>query len=291
MQLKEKKPPANKITQEEALRRVKEHYKNDNFSYENFKYLDNKSLIIITCNNDNHGCFMIKYVSVFSREMKCPKCWELIPYIPISEFKNRANKIHNNKYNYDKVNFISSMDKITITCLKHGDFIGTTNSHLSGDGCYRCARELVGEKLRYTQDEFIKKANVIHNNVYDYDKLIFKGTKNNITFFCKIHNKEITIRADAHLEGAGCIDCKLAISSGSNGYKYTKEHFLFKVKEKFGNYDSIINIEPFSYNDDREFYCKSHDIKYFTTPKIFLNEYNNGCKKCLKHIFHTLKLF
>jgi hypothetical protein len=48
--------------------------------------------------------------------------------------------MHNNYYNYSKVNYINSFTKVLITCPIHGDFEQTPSSHLSGRGCPKCKR-------------------------------------------------------------------------------------------------------------------------------------------------------
>jgi hypothetical protein len=53
-------------------------------------------------------------------------------------FKNKANKIHNSKYNYSLVDYISANKKITIICNVHGKFNQEANSHLNGRGCPIC---------------------------------------------------------------------------------------------------------------------------------------------------------
>ena len=54
------------------------------------------------------------------------------------EFIQRASTIHNNKYLYDKVNYVNTSTKVTITCPIHGDFKQTPNNHLQGQGCQKC---------------------------------------------------------------------------------------------------------------------------------------------------------
>ena len=53
----------------------------------------------------------------------------------IDDYKEQAKIKHNNKYDYSKSNYISAKEKIIITCLIHGDFEQTPNSHLRGSGC------------------------------------------------------------------------------------------------------------------------------------------------------------
>ena len=47
------------------------------------------------------------------------------------EFIKKAQKIHENKYNYNKVDYVTSHIKVLITCPEHGDFPQTPNSHLN----------------------------------------------------------------------------------------------------------------------------------------------------------------
>lgn len=51
------------------------------------------------------------------------------------EFVNEANKIHNGKYDYSKVNYIDSNTKVCIICPIHGEFWQTPINHLCGKGC------------------------------------------------------------------------------------------------------------------------------------------------------------
>ncbi len=53
-------------------------------------------------------------------------------------FTQKANKIHNFKYDYSKINYINTKTHITIVCHKHGDFKQTPMDHLSGCGCDGC---------------------------------------------------------------------------------------------------------------------------------------------------------
>lgn len=41
----------------------------------------------------------------------------------VEDFISVASIIHNNKYFYDKVNYINNTTKVLITCPIHGDFL------------------------------------------------------------------------------------------------------------------------------------------------------------------------
>ena len=56
----------------------------------------------------------------------------------LEEFVTRAAKVHQNKYDYSKVEYIASKEKVTITCPVHGDFEQSARGHLAGRGCREC---------------------------------------------------------------------------------------------------------------------------------------------------------
>ena len=47
-------------------------------------------------------------------------------------------KVHRELYIYDNIKYITSHIHVIIKCVKHGEFIQTPNSHLSGRGCPSC---------------------------------------------------------------------------------------------------------------------------------------------------------
>lgn len=50
----------------------------------------------------------------------------------------KAKKIHNNRYDYSKVEYFGSKSKVLIICLEHGGFYQTPNNHLMGKRCKKC---------------------------------------------------------------------------------------------------------------------------------------------------------
>jgi len=73
----------------------------------------------------------------------CPKCAGKNK--TTEEFINEAKLIHNNKYNYFLVKYISEKNKINIICPKHGEFKQKAGDHIRGRGCPIC-RESKGER-------------------------------------------------------------------------------------------------------------------------------------------------
>jgi len=61
-------------------------------------------------------------------------------------FIEKSRNVHGDKYNYDKVNYVTSRIKVIITCPKHGDFEQKPNEHIySKNGCPVC-KESKGER-------------------------------------------------------------------------------------------------------------------------------------------------
>lgn len=128
------------------------------------------------------------------------------------DFIKKANLIHNNLYLYDKVNYENSKTKVLIGCKKHGYFLQIPNDHLSSkSGCKKCHIERLynnEHKKKTSYEDFIKKANLIHNKFYNYEKSILNGQKNKIIIICPKHG-DFTQRVSAHLSGQGCPYCAL----------------------------------------------------------------------------------
>ena len=59
-------------------------------------------------------------------------------------FIEKAKKIHGDKYDYSKVEYINSHTKVCIICPEHGEFWQTPNNHLHGYGCPKCKSDKIG---------------------------------------------------------------------------------------------------------------------------------------------------
>lgn len=146
-------------------------------------------------------------------------------------FIEKANKIHNGKYDYSKVDYKSSKDKVIITCPIHGDFEQEAASHLQGHGCPKCANN---DKM--TTEEFIKKAKEIHGDKYDYSKVVYVNNSTKVKLICPKHG-EFLITPNNHLTlGRGCRKC--GFERNSNARKISKEEFIERAKNIHGdNYE------------------------------------------------------
>lgn len=180
---------------------------------------------------------------------------------------SRAIERHGAKYDYSLVDYTRSRDRVRIICKSHGEFNPVANDHLRGRGCPKCAKSM-------TQNQFIKKANLVHGKKYDYSNSSYVGAHENITIKCKKHG-DFSLKAYLHLQGRGCKKC----STIRRAKKQSLGVDLFVEKAV------IVHGEKYSY--DKVFYrnnktkveigCKKHG-PFLQTPNEHLT--GGGCYKC-----------
>lgn len=122
------------------------------------------------------------------------------------EFIDKARKVHGDKYDYSKVEYVNSKTKVCIICPEHGEFWQTPNVHLKPCGCPTCARLITANKRRKNINDFIYQANIVHQGKYDYSKVDYHNSNTDISIICPIHG-EFRQTPMRHLSGQGCPRC------------------------------------------------------------------------------------
>lgn len=186
------------------------------------------------------------------------------------EFVDRATIVHNNIYDYSKVEYIGSKDKVLITCKEHGDFEQTPVIHLRGSKCPKCAREssaFIGSAKRTsTAETFIKKANIVHNNLYTYENAVYTTSKTKLKITCGIH-VDFEQTPNDHLDGCGCPKCK---------YANTKKFWSYSDWEEAGK--SSNNFSGFTLYIIECFNETEHFIKVGKTFQSIYTRFQRGVK-------------
>ena len=145
----------------------------------------------------------------------------------LEKFIEKANKIHHNKFDYSKVNYVDLYTPVTIICPIHGEFEQTPRKHLDGSGCIKC----FFDKITSDTETFVKKARLVHGDRYNYDKAIYSNSKSNVIITCKKHG-DFRMTPNAHLSGQGCHKC--GIEETKNKLTTTVDDFILKSKLKYG---------------------------------------------------------
>ena len=181
------------------------------------------------------------------------------------EFIKRAREVHGDKYDYSKVEYKTTRDKITIICPIHGEFEQSPNNHLRGRGCPKCANN-----IKKTSEEFIERANKVHGCKYDYSYVEYINNKKPVKIMCPIHG-EFYQKPEKHLTGQGCPYC--------NGtYKKTLEEFEKEAGQIHNHAYDYSKVEYVNNYTKVCIICPKHG-EFYQTPHNHLTN-RHGCPFC-----------
>lgn len=172
------------------------------------------------------------------------------------KFVAKANKVHNNKYDYSKFEYKNSIIKSVIICPIHGEFKKKPSTHLFlAQGCPSCISSKGEDKI----EKWLK------NNSFNYIKeKRFKGCKdkNELRFDFYLPNYNLCIEYDGqqHFKPLKSI-CRgsFSIEQANKKFNYIQRHDKLK--------------------DD---YCKSNNIELIRIHYIYFNKIEEILKKRFK---------
>ena len=153
-------------------------------------------------------------------------------------FVTKANIIHNNKYDYSKVEYVNAKTKVCIICPEHGEFWQTPEKHISRkQGCPMCSQSHLEEETMCF---------LIENNIkYEYQKKFEWLGKQSLDFYLPDYNLGIECQGIQHFE---------PIDFANKGPEWSKNNF-----EKIKKFDKLkkeklkennINLEYIDYRDN-----------------------------------------
>ena len=169
----------------------------DRYNYSKVKYVNSNTKVCIIC--PIHGEFW-QIPRRHIQGSNCNKCTHHYTRTT-TEFIQEAKKVHCDKYDYSKTEYIDTNTKVCILCPIHGEFWQLPPNHLKGKGCRKC-----GGTHPLSQDEFITKAQELHKNKYDYSKVTYTKCNQKVCIICPTHG-EFMQNANSHLRGVGCPKC------------------------------------------------------------------------------------
>ena len=267
----------------------------DKYDYSKVRYVNGKTKVCIICHEHGHGDFWQEANSHLSG-CGCPKCAnETVGERCRSskeEFIKKANKVHKNKYDYSKVQYIGAHTKVCIKCPEHGEFWQTPHNHTQGQGCFKCGIKNSREKNTLTKEEFIKKARKVHGDKYDYSKVKYVNARTKVCIICPKHGEFWQNPAD-HLSGKGCQTCNLShlersvmnyLDEVGITYDYQKRFdWLSKQSLDFYLPDYNVGIEC---QGEQHFF----PVEYFGGDKTFKNTLERDKRKKALCEEHGIKL-
>ena len=109
--------------------------------------------------------------------------------------------MHNNKYDYSKVEYNGYNTKVCIICPEHGEFWQTPGHHIHGHGCPYCSKN-----KKYTTDEFVNECKKRLTYDYDYSKVKYVNWNTKVCIICPKHG-EFWVTPNNFLMGRRCPKC------------------------------------------------------------------------------------
>jgi hypothetical protein len=262
-----------KRTTDDFIRKAKEVH-GDKYDYSEVDYKGYFTPVKIIC--PIHGAFMQN--SEHLRGAGCNKCG----YIRATEkqrrsgddFINKMKEIYGDKYDFSNAKYTNALTKVSVTCPKHGDFNRIADDLLRGRGCPKCSQENVGMGNRLTQDEFISRSNLLHDNKFDYSKVDYDGIKTPVKIICPLHGEYLQTPS-AHLKGYGCKKC--GVESTAQSKVGNTEDFIKSAKIVHGDKYDYSQVNYKNSRTPVKIRCLIHG-EFTHSPNTHLS--GKGCPTC-----------
>lgn len=249
-----------KLTTEEFIEKAKAIH-GDKYDYSKVNYINNHTKVEIIC--PKHGSFWQKPCHHINRGDGCPECRKN-KKLTKGEFITRAIKIHNNKYDYSKVDYKNNSTKVCIICPEHGEFWQNPNNHIRGAGCPKCSSSYCDV------NKFVEKAKQIHGNDFDYNLVNYKNAFFKVELVCNKCGNHFLVAPNNHLNGTKCPCCSWHIKSNT-------DNFIIQAKQIHGNKYDYSKVD-YKTNDEKVcIVCPKHG-EFWQTPHNHLH--GQGCPCC-----------
>ena len=183
--------------------------------------------------------------------------------LTLQDWANKANKIHDFRYDYSQTQYLNTRSLVDIICPIHGLFSQTANSHLNGRGCPKCVHTAPVDLDTYF-DRFQEK----HGSKYDYSKSIITGNHSKIIIICPIHGEFKQAPQQHFIQG--CPSC-------AGVRKLTLQEFIAKAILVHGQRYDYSESEYATRPNKIKIICSKHG-EFWQTANCHL--VGHGCVKC-----------
>ena len=241
---------------------------NNKYDYSKFEWNGVSTPVCIIC--PEHGEFWQLPNNHLKGECGCQECRGKSKDFKVirnfEDFKEAAAKKYGDKFDFSKVEWKGSREKICIICPEHGEFWTLPRQFLlNNEGCPKCFN-----KIESNSKDFIEICKKNHEIDYDYSKTVYTGILNNIIVTCPKHG-DFKILASTFKKGGNCPECNL------EKLRLSTKEFIEKAKEVHGDY----------YSYEKTNYINSSTKLIITCPKhgdfecLPLNHLKGcNCQKC-----------
>jgi hypothetical protein len=203
--------------------------------------------------------------------------------IDTDEFIRRSREKHGDSYDYSDSVYVNSTTPIKIICPIHGPFYPLPYTHYNGHGCSKCGFIRTALKKTLDTNNFIEKANKIHNNFYDYSQTDYNKATEKVKIICPKHNFEFYLTPHKHLGGQGCPKC--GEEEKRKNRMGTTEMFVDRAEKIHGQIYDYSNVDYQGLQSKVKIFCPIDNHGFFDMlPGNHLK--GQGCPKCgvLKYV-------
>lgn len=222
---------------------VKQYFKDNNCELlENgYKNSDTKMKYKCKCGNISKVNF-----GNFRRGNRCKECG-CVKRSTREEFIRRAKEIHNNRYNYSKVEYKNSKTKVIIICPEHGEFKQKPGSHLLLSGCPFCIKKSENRVkellLEYFKDWIIIFNKKIWDKYKDYNHRRF------CDFWMEKDNLKVIVEYDGKQHYMPVCFNGMSLKKAEKEFENTQ--IKDKLDAEFCKENNII-LHRIKYDEDKE---------------------------------------
>ena len=230
----------------------------------------------VNLHNSGSGCYDCGVLSRIKKRMETSR-------LKKESFINDANKFHNFKYDYSKVDYVNMKTLVTIICPVHGEYRCSPMNHLK-HACKKC------NTTKLNKDDIFSRFKNKHKNKYDYSLVKYiTNTKEKISIICPVHGV-FEQAPELHFNHG----CKKCASKGA----YSED--FFKINSELKNKPATLYVLKCT-NNEESFYkigitTTSISKRFGGKSKIpydyeLMYEYKSNLYDCFKLEQSTIEKF
>ena len=248
------------------------------------------------------------------RNHGCPNCYNTSKIKPKEEVYDFIEK--EMLYVLLLDDFTLRIDEIKAYCtLCNYEWITTPSELMQGKGCYYCGKKSTGEKLRFTNEQFLEKLKEINPYIQPLEE--YKTSRDRLLVKCLICGYEWNPKPNSLFNGHGCPNCSSSVGERQISIWLDNYRIKYEPQKKYpdllgtGNgllsydfylpkynllieYQGMQHFKPIDmFGGEKQFkiqqehdkrkreYAKLHkinllEIKYNESVNVKLNEYFNN---------------
>jgi very-short-patch-repair endonuclease len=209
---------------------------NSKYQYKEDTFVNTSTKMIVIC--PEHGEFEI-IPSIHKQGVGCKKCYDKRRGKSLLKSRDEVlidfKNIHQDKYDYSKVNYINNKNKVEIVCPEHGPFLQTPNDHKNGSGCPKCNSSKGEKHIRNY---------LLENSFSILEQYSFKELPNlRFDFYLEDYNLAIEYDGIQHFEVIEHFGGEKALASCKERdllkNQYCKDNNIYLLRIPYWEYDNI----------------------------------------------------